>query len=63
MAIYPAFIALYPCVERLPDILAGKLVEPKSKRVYTTGMIEKAHSLGASLCSRNSASESIELPQ
>ena len=24
------------------DIVAGKLVEPKSKRVYTTGMIEKA---------------------
>ena len=24
------------------DIVAGKLVDPKSKRVYTTGMIEKA---------------------
>lgn len=24
------------------DIIAGKLVDPKSKRVYTTGMIEKA---------------------
>ena len=24
------------------DIVAGRLVDPKSKRVYTTGMIEKA---------------------
>ena len=24
------------------DIVAGKLVDPKTKRVYTTGMIEKA---------------------
>lgn len=44
------------------DIVAGKLVDPKTKRVYTTGMIEKALDQLSSQTAQNASNSGTSTP-